>query len=124
MRDRPDRATVSALVEGAHAASEQRNAGQLDEFKAIEDEYLPASAGPAAGSESRSISVCTSTPSTGNVGAESATGVSDAAVRSTSSATAARCCSPPTAGPTASATSTSTSATWSRTASSASRSPR
>jgi hypothetical protein len=38
--DRPDRATVSALVEGAHAASEQRNAGQLDEAMATFAELI------------------------------------------------------------------------------------
>ena len=38
--NRPDRATVSALVEGAHAASEQRNAVQLDEAMATFAELI------------------------------------------------------------------------------------
>ena len=38
--DRPDRATVTALVEGAHSASEQRNAGQLDEAMATFAEII------------------------------------------------------------------------------------
>ena len=38
--DRPDAATVTALVERAHAASEQRNAGQLDEAMATFAEII------------------------------------------------------------------------------------
>ena len=38
--DRPNRASVTALVEGAHAASEQRNAGQLDEAMATFAELI------------------------------------------------------------------------------------
>ena len=38
--DRPDRGTVTALVERAHAASEQRNAGQLDEAMATFAELI------------------------------------------------------------------------------------
>jgi hypothetical protein len=38
--ERPDAAAVTALVERAHAASEQRNAGQLDEAMATFAELI------------------------------------------------------------------------------------
>jgi hypothetical protein len=38
--DRPDAASVRSLVERAHAASEQRNAGQLDEAMATFAELI------------------------------------------------------------------------------------